>query len=200
MLARKRVRNMAKPNEDFQALMQRVLAGSDEAAQELFDRYAPYLLRAIRRRLNSRIRAKFDSQDFAQEVWASFFAESPNKRVFDSPSSLVAFLTILARNKVVEAVRQRTQTLKRDVAREQSLDDSRSFDKGRIVGNEPTPSQVVMSQEEWGAFLGKQPPVYRRVLILLRAGSSPVEIAKELGVHRRTVLRIAGRFAPEAIS
>jgi RNA polymerase sigma factor (sigma-70 family) len=191
---------MAKSNEDFQALMQRVLRGSDEAAQELFDGYAPYLLRAIRRRLNFRIRSEFDTQDFAQDVWASFFAETPKKRLFDSPDSLVAFLTALAQNKVIDAVRKRTQTLKRDVSREQSLDDSRSFDKEVLVGNEPTPSQVLMSQEEWGAFLVKQPPVYRRVLILLRAGKSQIEIAEELGVHPRTVRRIAGRIAPETIS
>ena len=167
--------------------MQRVLSGSEEAAKQLFDGYAPYLLSAIRRRLGRRIRSTFDTQDFAQDVWASFFAEAPRNRVFDSPAALVGFLTVLARNKVVDAARQRTQTQKRDINREQSLDDSRRFNKAILIGNDPTPSQVLMTQEEWGAFLGKQPPVYRRVLILLRAGKSQIEIAKELGVHPRTV-------------
>ncbi len=149
--------------------MQRVLAGSDEAAQELFDGYAPYLMYAIRRRLSPRIRSTFDSQDFVQDVWASFFAEPAEKRVFETPDELVAFLTALARNKVIDATRQRTQTQKRDVNREESLDDSRKFNKELIVGNDPSPSQVLMSQEDWRAFLRKQPPVYRRALILLRA-------------------------------
>jgi RNA polymerase sigma factor (sigma-70 family) len=190
---------MSKLDDDFHALMQRVLAGSEEAAQELFDGYAPYLLRAIRRRLNGRIRSKFDTQDFAQDVWASFFAEAPNKRVFDTPDALVAFLTTLARNKVIDAVRQRTQTQKRDVNREQSIDSQR-FDKEQLAANQATPSQIVMSQEEWRTFLGKQPPVYRRMFILLRAGKTTVEIAEELGVDQRTVRRVVERLAPERMS
>ncbi len=190
---------MSKLDDDFQALMQRVLAGSDEAARELFDGYAPYLVHAIRSRLSARIRSKFDSQDFAQDVWASFFAESVEKRVFDTPDALVAFLTSLARNKVIDAVRQRTQTQKHDVKREQSIDSQR-FDKDQLAADQVTPSQIVMGHEEWRAFLGKQPPVYRRMFILLRAGKTPIEIAKELGVHARTVRRVVSRFAPEAIS
>jgi RNA polymerase sigma factor (sigma-70 family) len=190
---------MSKLDEDFQALMQRVLAGSDEAARELFDGYAPYLLRAIRRRLSGRIRSKFDTQDFAQDVWASFFAESPQKRVFDTPEHLVAFLTRLAQNKVIDAVRQRAQAQKRDVSREQSIDSQR-FDKEQLAANQATPSQIVMSKEEWRAFLGKQPPVHRRIFILLRTGKTPVEIAAELGVHPRTVRRIVDRLGPERIS
>jgi RNA polymerase sigma factor (sigma-70 family) len=191
---------MSKLEEDFQALMQRVLAGSDEAARELFDGYAPYLLRAIRRKLSRRIRCKFDSHDFAQDVWASFFAETSNKRVFETREDLVAFLTTLAQNKVIDAVRQRTQTQKHDVNREQSLDDSRRFDKDQLAGNQATPSQIVMSQEEWRDFLDKQPPVYQRIFILLRAGKTQVEIAQELGMYPRTVNRIVGRLARETIS
>jgi RNA polymerase sigma factor (sigma-70 family) len=189
---------MSKLDEDFQALMQRVLAGSDEAAQELFDGYAPYLVRAIRSRLSTRIRSKFDTQDFAQDVWASFFAESHDKRVFDTPDALVAFLTRLALNKVIDAMRQRTQAQKRDVSREQSIDSQR-FDKEQLAADQATPSQIVMGQEEWRAFLGKQPPVYRRMFILLRAGKTPVEIAEELGMHPRTVRRIVDRLAAERI-
>lgn len=187
---------MSQLNEEFQALMGRVLAGSDEAARELFDNYAPYLIRAIRRRLGQRMRSKFDTQDFAQDVWASFFAEMPEKRVFADPEALVNFLTSLAQNKVIDAVRQRTQTLKRDIDREQSLDDPH-LRKNEIIGDQATPSQLVISEDNWCAFLNRQPPVYRRILILLRAGKTRVEIAAEMGFHPRTVSRIVERVAPE---
>jgi RNA polymerase sigma factor (sigma-70 family) len=188
---------MSKVDADFQSLMLQVMAGSDEAAHKLFTGYAPYLLRAIRRRLGKQIRSKFDSADFAQDVWVSFFAEPRAKRVFATPNDLVAFLTRLAQNKVIDATRQRTQTQKHDVRREQSIDDSTRFDKETLTANQATPSQIVMTQEDWKEFLRKQPPVYRRMFILLREGKTQVEIAEELGVHPRTVSRVMSRLATE---
>lgn len=191
---------MSNRNDDFQALMQRVLDGSDEAAKELFDNYAPCLVHAIRRRLSQRMRSRFDTQDFAQDVWASFFAEAPDKRAFDTPDALLAFLTVLAQNKISDAARQRTHAQKCDVNRELSLDDSQGVvDKGRLMGNDATPSQILMGQEEWLEFFHKQRPVYQRVLILLRAGKTHEQIAREMKVDRRTVDRIVGRLAREMI-
>ncbi len=187
---------MAKSDEEFDALMQEVLSGSDAAAKELFRDYEPFLLRAIRRKLSKRIRPKFDSIDFAQDVWASFFAREPECRVFETSDDLVAFLTRLAQNKVIDAARQQFRAQKYNVNREQSLDDSTRFDKNWLRGADPTPSQIVMSQEEWQEFLRKQPLVYRRILILLREGKTPALVAQELNIHPRTVQRVAERFMP----
>lgn len=187
---------MQRSDEEFNALMQKVLAGSEEAAQELFRDYEPYLLHAIRRKLNKKIRPKFDSIDFAQDVWASFFAHAQDDRVFETPEDLVAFLTRLAQNKVIDVTRQQLKAKKRNVNREQSMDDSTRFNKESIQGNQPTPSQIVSSQEEWREFLRKQPLVYRRIFILLREGKSATEIAEELNIHPRTVHRVAERFVP----
>lgn len=184
---------MTTTDDEFQALMQEVLTGSEAAAQRLFRDYEPYLLMVIRRRLSKQIRSKFDSLDFAQDVWASFFNEMTRKRSFASPDELVAFLTTVAHNKVVDAVRQRMMTQKHNVNLEQSIDDSTRFDKDNLPGDQPTPSQILMSQEEWKEFLRKQPLVYRRIFVLLREGKSPAEIAQELGIHQRTVDRVISR-------
>jgi RNA polymerase sigma-70 factor (ECF subfamily) len=186
---------MPKTNEEFHALMERVLTGSEEAAEELFRDYEHFLLHAIRRRLSKRIRSKFDSLDFAQDVWASFFTDFPQKRSFHSAQELVAHLTALARNKVVDAYRQGTAP-KRDVHREQSLDDSVRIDKDALPADQPTPSQVMMTHEEWLAFLRRQPLVYRRIFILVREGKSYDDIAAELGINRRTVARVVMRYSP----
>ncbi len=187
---------MVRTDDEFHALMNKVLSGSQSAAQELFRDYEPYLLRAIRRRLSNRIRSKFDSLDFAQDVWASFFAELPERRAFESPDMLIAFLTKLAQNKVIDAVRQRTKTQKYDVKREESIDDSKRFDKDNLAADQLTPSQILMTQEEWKEFLRKQPLVYQRIFILLREGKSHQEIAGELGIHVRTVQRVVSRNVP----
>jgi DNA-binding NarL/FixJ family response regulator len=46
----------------------------------------------------------------------------------------------------------------------------------------------------------EQPPVYRRVFLMMRAGKSQVEIAEELGVNPRTVRRIMFQLVRETIT
>ena len=84
---------------------------------------------------------------------------------------------------------------KNDARRELSLDDSQRFDKANLADDEQrTPSQILMSQEEWMEYLRKQPLVYRRILILLREGKSQAEIAQELKISVRLVQRVVERF------
>jgi RNA polymerase sigma factor (sigma-70 family) len=192
--------SMSDQQAEFDALMQQVLVGSDEAAAKLLREFEPVLLRAIRRRLDKRLRSKFDSIDFAQDVWASFFAQERAERQFSTAEKLLAFLTTVARNKVMDKSRQRMKLQKFNVKREQSLDDSTKFDRDALPGNQPTPSHIVMSQEEWSEFLRKQPPAHRHIFLLLRDGKSCAEIARELNLHPRYVQRVAERTmtgAPE---
>lgn len=181
---------------DFQALMRQVIAGSEEAAALLLRNYEPILIRAIRKRLDKRLRSKFDSMDFAQDVWASFFADDNRQRNFQSPEELLAFLTRVAQFKVSDKNRQRTRLQKYDVNRELSMDDSTRFDRNNLPGDQPTPSQIVMSKEEWTEFLRKQPLVHRRIFILLREGKSAREIAAELDISAKTVRRVADQLTP----
>src|SRR5271170_5545939 len=109
---------MADESREFACLMQRVSAGSQDAARELVERYGAHILRIVRRNLNRRLRAKFDSADFVQAVWASFIALPLDRYNFEQSEALVGFLFHLARNKVVEAVRQRLQTQKYNINRE----------------------------------------------------------------------------------
>src|SRR5581483_7584940 len=102
-------------------LMQRVQAGSGEAAEELLQTYGPHVIRTVRRRLDRRLRKRFDSTDFVQDVWASFFKTCRAATAFEQPEQLAGYLTRMARNKVVEEFRASIQGGKRNVNREQSL-------------------------------------------------------------------------------
>jgi RNA polymerase sigma-70 factor (ECF subfamily) len=184
-----------KPNP-FRSLMERVQAGSEDAARQLLDEYGPQLIMAVRRRMNQKLRPKFDSLDFVQDVWASFFANPPDTNTCDRPGRLVVFLARLARNKVVEAVRQRLRAEKFNVNVEQSLQGSAVVPDKDLIACQPTPSQVAMDREAWERFLAGQPPVYRRVWILLREGHSPPAVAVQMGVSVRTVQRAIRRFLP----
>lgn len=185
--------------EEFTALMRRVRTGCPDAARELVDRYGDLILRVVRRRLNQKLRPKFDSIDFQQDVWASFFAEQPCQ-TFDRPEALAAFLAKLARNKVLMAVRQRFAIQKNDVNREHSLDGSAAYQAGAVPGREPTPSQVAVAREEWGRLLERHTPRHRHILDLIRQGYTQQQVAQELGVDERTVRRVVRKVAPRTAS
>src|SRR3954467_5201889 len=124
---------------DFRTLMRLALAGDEEAAQELYDTYVKYVLHGVRRGMWRRLRVKFDSQDFAQQVWASFFDDRRRLPEFKTPEDLIAYLQSMAEKKVVlEARRQRSQI--HDVQREVSLDEPSDLGGNHPVSRDPTPS------------------------------------------------------------
>ncbi len=186
------------PSDDFKKLMQDVLAGSDEAAFRLFRDYHRLVLAMIRRRLEQPLRRRFDSVDFAQDVWASFFATSPEKRRFEDHKAFFRFLGALAHNKVLDGMRQQFKAQKRDASREQSIDDSKAFNKDELRDPGPTPSKILMSEEAWSSFLRKQPVVHRRIFILRRQGMGTTEIAQNTGLNPRMVRRILKEKRDEA--
>jgi RNA polymerase sigma factor (sigma-70 family) len=185
---------MTGPDDEFRLLMERVVAGDDDAAAELLRGYGPAVLGAVRRRLNKQLRSRFDSLDFVQDVWASFFANPPSSNHVGRPHLLVAFLTRVARNKVVDATRRGLQGGKHSVKREQSLDNSTFGGPAAVPAQQATPSEAVSRDEEWDRLLDAQPVVYRRILILLREGRTAKEIAKELQIHPRTVGRLVEKL------
>lgn len=178
---------------DFLDLFQRCRAGSEDAARELFDRYRPHVLRVIRRRLHSSLRAKFDSIDFTQDVWASFFAMLGEPLSFESPAALVAYLAKIAEHKVVETFRQHMQTQKFDITRERSLHDDAER-VGQIATCQPRPSELVIAEEKWQELLRDQPDYCRQILVMLRDGYTQREIAEHLHVNERTVRRLLKRL------
>jgi RNA polymerase sigma-70 factor (ECF subfamily) len=182
-------------DRDFAILMQRLREGSQEAATELFERYGPHILLVVRRRLSKKLRSKFDSDDFTQAVWASFFALPEGKYSFENPKALIGFLIKLARSKVIDVVRQRFGTAKFDVNREHSLDRSAALWAGALPASQPTPSQVAVAKEQWDRLQAKLPLHQRRILELLLQGKTHEEIAKELDINERTIRRMIDRLA-----
>jgi RNA polymerase sigma-70 factor (ECF subfamily) len=191
---------MSESPNDFDALMQRLRDGSEEAARELLERYGDHILRVVRRKLHRRLRAKFDSVDFVQAVWASFFADGPQRYAFDRPQALIAFLVTLAQNKVVDAVRQRFVLQKHNVNRERALDGSVAAQAAGVSARDPSPSQVAVANDEWRRLLAELPARYQRMLELLRKGYTQREIAAELGVNEKTVRRVLDKLSEEPVA
>src|SRR5262245_48767837 len=182
----------SEPRSDFVRLMARVQAGDADAARTLYEEYGPYIVRAVRRRLAMRLRSQFDSIDFAQDVWASFFATAPDKYDLTHPRQLISLLTAIARHKVIDAVRQRVESEKRNMMKVNPLQ-SQVYRGAHLPGPQQTPSQILMDREAWNALLADQPPVYRCILLMLRNGKTPETIANELKISIRTVRRVESK-------
>jgi RNA polymerase sigma-70 factor (ECF subfamily) len=183
------VLHMAEELDEFQSLMQRVREGSPEAAREVIDRYGRHIVRVIRRRLARRLRRQFDSVDFLQAVWASFFTCDQSRFVFKRPEDLMAFLATVARAKVIEAFRAHLQSRKHDAARELPLE-ALSASIPELATSEPTPSQQAAAQEQLERLQHGLPERHVQILELLRSGCSHAEIARRLEVSERTIHRL----------
>jgi RNA polymerase sigma factor (sigma-70 family) len=185
---------MAEAQSEFGLLIERVRAGSPEAAAELVKRYGPLVQKAVRRKLNGRMRAKYDSLDFMQSVWAAFFTRDVHRAEFAEPKYLVNFLCRLARSKVIDAFRQRLQTVKHDIDAEHSLDSACVVSRPWcLAAADPTASQLAVAQEQWNRIVADQPPLYRAVLALLRRGWTHEQIAEKLDISTKTISRLVHR-------
>ena len=59
---------MRARDDEFGLLLEQAQSGSQDAMCQLIERYAPYIVRVVRRKLSRAIRSKFDSLDFVQAV------------------------------------------------------------------------------------------------------------------------------------
>jgi RNA polymerase sigma-70 factor (ECF subfamily) len=183
-----------QPPKTLSELLEKAQQDSEMSAREIVERFGPHILRAVRRRLNKKLRSKFDSVDFVQAVWASFFALPPDRLQFAEPKELIDFLMGLARNKVVDAVRQRLETQKYNVNRELPLYDSSAADAREFHTRGPTASQVAIAREEWQRAQDSATPREERIVNWIRRGQSLENIAREIGVSVKTIRRVLERI------
>lgn len=179
---------------DFSILMDRVKCRSEGATRALVEEYGDLILRAVRRRLHRDLRPKFDSTDFVQAVWASFFAIDPDRVTFKQPAQLAVFLTRLAQHKVVECVRQRLMSQKYNVNREQPLESRVTGAPLPLTARGHSPEEIAIAREEVQRLLDSYGPRDREIFLSLGAGFKAEEIAQHLGVSTKTVHRVTQRL------
>lgn len=177
---------MSTIENEFEGLMERIRNGDAEAGRILFERYGKEIQMIVRHRLHRRLRSQFDSLDFAQDAWASFFDIPPDRYTFQTPEELIAFLAHLARRKLIDAHRQRFQGAKRNLDRVYRIQPNENEPPAR----QPTPSQFALAEDEWERMLLNKPPKLRKALELLRAGYAHHEIISMLGIHPRMLQRL----------
>jgi RNA polymerase sigma factor (sigma-70 family) len=185
---------MSDEDREFQLLMERLRNEDPAAYDTLYSRYGDAIRMAVRGRLHERLRAEFDSLDFAQAVWASFLALPKEDYTFSNPGSLGRFLTQIARHKVIEVFRQRFRTQRRDVTRERQLLPRQGGGEAPVPGKTPTPSQDAIARERWDDMTRSLPAGQQAILQRLRDGYTHAEVAALLNVSVRSVERVVRRL------
>jgi RNA polymerase sigma factor (sigma-70 family) len=184
---------MAADDQMFYDLLRGIKEGSEEAARQFLDQYGKYIRHVVRRHMMQKLRAKFDSEDFLQDVCVSFFSHPPGPEEFSDPPALLAFLGKIARNKVIDAERQGLAQ-RRDANRENSLDGSAQFAVENLQAADPTPSEVVRTEESWEALGRGGHPDQKELLYMLRNGYTQEQIARVLGLSVRHVQRLVQKL------
>lgn len=173
---------------ELEAFIRRIRSGDESAARELLARYEAQVRLVVRRQLPRILRSRFDSLDFLQSVWGSFFRQMQAGSAFEQPQALVAFLAQVARNKVIDEFR-RASSQKGDMSREEPLW-SRTAAPLELVSAEDSPSEIAEARETL-AQLQDLLPDDRRVVVELRVeGLTTREIGARLNLSERTVRRI----------
>jgi|SRR5579864_1857720 len=176
-------------NDDIGVFLGRIKDGDEDAARELLARYEAEVRLVVRRQLPRLLRSRFDSLDFLQSVWGSFFQRiRTGPADFEDSRHLVAFLARAAKNKVIDEYR-RAASQKHDMHREESIwPDGHS--PRELADNVDSPSEVVQAREVFRQLRELLPADRRNILELKAEGLSSREIGDRLGVSERTVQRV----------
>ena len=101
--------------QPLDSLLEKLCSGDPAAAEQVFLAFEPYLRMVVRKKLPGRLRAKFDSMDVVQSVWADVlrgFREAGWR--FADEAHLRAFLVKLTRHRFIDHLRRHRTAVARE--------------------------------------------------------------------------------------
>ena len=179
--------------DDVADLIARARTGEESAIRDFLCRFEGELRIMVRGRLPRKLRSQFDSMDFVQAVWQSFFSDLDKLPPdLENVQHLRGFLAGVARNKVNQVYRRLTRTKKYSLARQQPLTVRRG---GRDlvhepISPEPSPSEDAQAHDRLAQLISGCTPREARVIQLRHLGLTFEEIATRMGLNERSVRRV----------
>jgi RNA polymerase sigma-70 factor, ECF subfamily len=182
-------------SEDVQdrSLLRLWQAGDQNAARELFDRYAERLLALARRRISQRLASRVDAEDVVQSVFRTFFDRAKAGQFqFEDPNDVCK---LLARITVHKTLRQIAfhKAAKRDPSLETGQSAEGQERLREILDREPTPEAANTFVDQLEHFLSRLRPPDRLILEMRMQGYNNLEIAEQLKVSDRKIRRLMER-------
>jgi RNA polymerase sigma-70 factor (ECF subfamily) len=177
------------PEPSFDDFMARLQAGDQDAARQVFQRFADRLIALAQSRLDPLIRRKTDAEDVVLSVFKSFFRRAAEGE-FDLASwdSLWGLLVVITLRKCGREVK-RFHRPGRDVRKETDLPPAgdEAEEGWEAVSGEPTPAEAAMLAETLEQFLAGLPERERQIAQLRLEGYTVPEISARVGRTEYTV-------------
>jgi RNA polymerase sigma factor (sigma-70 family) len=172
-------------NDSLEAVLVRLNSGEQSAVEEMFVAFEPYMRMAIHRRIAGSLRAKFDSADVVQSVWADLVDGLRESRwVFASIEQFRAFLIKMTRNRLIDRLRSHRHSLDHEI--KLPLERVEALPADRI----PRVSEDFYADELWQQMVEACPAAHYELLTLKHQGASIAEIAERTKLHEGSVRRI----------
>jgi RNA polymerase sigma-70 factor (ECF subfamily) len=172
------------PGDD--SLLRRIGAGSESAANQLYQRYAARLHALAEKKLPQDINSLVDADDVVQSVFRRFF-DAARQGAYTAPTGedLWNLLLVVTLNRV-RSLKTELRAAKRD-SRRTVRSGCDPADHG-VAARDQTPATILrlVLQEA----LAKLPAGYREVVELRVEGYEVADIARRTGRSKRTVERI----------
>lgn len=182
-------------DSSFDELVTRLRAGNNDAATEVFNRYATRLIALARTQLDSQIRQKEDPEDVVLSAYKSFFLRQAEGQFdLEGEESLWRMLALIT----VRKCRNRVEYFHaacRDVQREVSspTDSCASFPYRQAVADDPAPSEAAILAETMELMMRGVEEEHRDIISLHLQGYTIPEISSQVCRAERTVRRILER-------
>jgi RNA polymerase sigma-70 factor (ECF subfamily) len=175
-------------SDSFADFLARLQTRDDDAARELFGRFAARLIALARRRIDDGLRHRIDPEDVVQSAYKSFFCRYGDGNLeavgWDSLWGLLVLITV---RKCAERAAFHTAE-RRDAGREVAPPaGDGSSQRAEPLGREPTPSEAAVLSETVEQLFASLDEDERPVLELSLQGYTTREISEQLGRAERTV-------------
>lgn len=178
-----------RPSATDGSLVRRFCRGENDAATQLYLRYAERLSRLARQSMSSKLALRVDPEDVVQSVFRTFFRRT-SEGLLDVPpgDQLWQLLLVIAMNKVRHLGRYHRQQ-KRDVSRTVSSDAIVSSDRYEGDHVPMTILELVIRD-----LLDNLTDVQRQMVEMRIQGYTAPEISRATKRCSRTVERVIRRF------
>jgi len=175
------------------SLVRQFKRGDEDAATQLYLRYAARLARLANREMSPQLGTRFDPEDVVQSVFRTFFRRAA-EGLYDVPpgDQLWQLLLMIATNKVRHLGRFHRQA-KRDVGKTLANTQEYSIDE-RTSRADPDHVPITILEMVVQDAMADLPDFQRTMIELRIQGHTAEEIAAQTGRCSRTVERVLKRF------
>ncbi|MFO1062776.1 MAG: sigma-70 family RNA polymerase sigma factor [Pirellulales bacterium] len=179
-----------EPGKSDESLLRRFRCGQDDAATELYRRYAERLLRLAELRTGQDLAARVQPEDIVQSVFRTFFRRA-NEGEYEVPDgeTLWKLLMVMALNKI-RSVADYHRAGKRDVRRTEGLE---------WQNDQASDESIDVLRMTIADLTSSLPEAHQEMIRLRMEGYTVDEIASKLERSKRTTERVLQAFRSELL-